>query len=124
MVGGKKEFYGVTPHPAPRPTNPYAYVCDGGYKLWTEAAAQIGTHHQQLPGLEGFSDEQLLILGFARSFCSSSKQKAKEYMLKMDTHSPNHVRVNLALSNLPDFAKYFHCSPDSKMALKNKCSLW
>ncbi len=46
--------------------------------------------------------------------------------LLLDRHSPSHVRVNTAVSNLPQFAEAFHCGKSSSLKLdaKDRCSLW
>ena len=54
--------------------------------------------------------------GFARSFCSVAKKEAIEVQLKTDSHSPDHLRINLALANMPAFAEAFKCSPTDALA--------
>ena len=100
-----------------------------GYELWRTKANQkeaaAAEAARALPGLEFLNDDQLLFLGFARSFCSKSKKEAAEIQLKTDSHSPDHSRINLALANMPAFAKAFKCSSTDTLAQPEKrCSLW
>lgn len=88
-----------------------------GYELWKKGEGL--TKEADLPGLEFLSNEQLFFVGFARSFCSSTKKEAQELALKIDSHSPNRARINLAVSNSPQFSKAFKCNFE-----KETCSLW
>ena len=39
-------------------------------------------------------------------------------------HSPNRARVNIPLSNMPEFAHDWRCPAGSKMSPKKRCSVW
>ncbi|KAK6047345.1 hypothetical protein COOONC_15150 [Cooperia oncophora] len=41
-----------------------------------------------------------------------------------DAHSPSEYRVNPVSQNIPAFADAFHCSSESRMNPKTRCSLW
>lgn len=43
---------------------------------------------------------------------------------KEKIHPPRPIRVNVALSNLMEFAETFNCPLDSPMNPKNKCNMW
>eukprot|EP00095_Tigriopus_kingsejongensis_P004587 maker-scaffold715_size107919-snap-gene-0.18 protein:Tk04587 transcript:maker-scaffold715_size107919-snap-gene-0.18-mRNA-1 annotation:"GM23001" len=92
------------------------------YKRWINKYPldQMGL----LPGL-AFTEDQLIFIGFARAHCSTMKNKAMEIYLQIDHHSPSHVRVNTAVSNLVEFAEAFQCPPESALRLpsEERCSL-
>ncbi|XP_067010330.2 endothelin-converting enzyme homolog [Anabrus simplex] len=77
----------------------------------------------KLAGLEEFSHEQLLFLGFANLWCQASKPAYDDAILR-DRHSPAKFRVLGTLSNTPDFAKAWNCPANSTMNPKNKCIIW
>lgn len=93
------------------------------YQSWV--ARRPADARARLPGL-GFTNEQLIFLGFARAHCSNRKRRATELYLQMDRHSPSRVRVNTAMSNLPEFAEAFKCAPKAKLVLddEERCTLW
>ena len=66
-----------------------------------------------------------LIPGYAQSFCSNTKIKALNWQRKLDNHSPNHERINMAIKNLPIFKDIFHCADTSKLvSKKHSCTVW
>ena len=96
-----------------------------GYKTWLSQHSG-SSRTTTLPGLTATSDEQLFFIGFARAYCSTSKRKAAELSLAVDPHSPNHVRVNVAVTNFPEFSAAFKCGRNSRHNLPQtkRCSLW
>ncbi len=78
-----------------------------------------------LPGLP-YNHSQLMFLGFARVHCSSTKEKTMDLYLMTDRHSPSHVRVNTAVSNLQEFAEAWQCQDGAtlKLSQADRCSLW
>jgi len=86
-----------------------------------------------LPGVP-LSPKQLYWLGFALDWCTMG-DGYKEYrtyrsMLSRSVssagHSPAPWRVNVALSNMPEFAQDFSCPLGSKMnpAPEERCTVW
>ncbi len=63
-------------------------------------------------------------LGYAQSWCGAIREPALRHLVATNPHSPPNFRVNGPLSNLPEFAAAFHCSPESKMVSKNRCEVW
>ncbi|XP_066581410.1 endothelin-converting enzyme homolog [Prorops nasuta] len=78
----------------------------------------------RLPGLEHLSDNQLFFTSFASVWCSIIKRDHLLYILHMDTHSPDSVRVDVTLSNFPSYAQVFNCKETSKMKPVETCQLW
>ncbi len=77
-------------------------------------------------GLSTTTDDQLFFIGFARAYCSSSRRKALDLTLLLDSHSPNQVRVNTAVSNFDEFSRAWNCHANSPLNLPSsqRCSLW
>lgn len=99
-----------------------------GYKAWKRKNSDVRSEEEVpalLPGLN-FTNEQLVFLGFARAHCSSTREKAMHLYLLTDRHSPSHVRVNTAVSNLKEFAEAYNCKPQSALVLQDekRCMLW
>jgi predicted metalloendopeptidase len=94
-----------------------------GYQTWLR---DHSVDTSLLPGLTSISHNQLFFIGFARAYCSNAKQKALDLSLMVDPHSPNHVRVNTAVGNFPEFSKAFSCHKNALLNLPSskRCSLW
>jgi putative endopeptidase len=54
------------------------------------------------------------------------RKRSMALNLLLDRHSPSYVRVNTAVSNLPQFAEAFECADSAalKMDTMERCSLW
>lgn len=89
------------------------------YKKWVYQNGQ----EAKLPGLT-YTPEQLFWLSFANAFCSKSRPEYSKLIITTDEHSPAMFRVIGSLSNIPEFAKDFHCKAKTKMNPTAKCVLW
>ncbi len=85
-----------------------------------QAARDPGAEHRQL----GFTEDQQFYLSFAQGWCTNRRDEAARMRLMVDTHSPPEYRVNGSLSDTPEFQAAFSCQPGSKMAPKDRCSVW
>ncbi|KAG7199393.1 hypothetical protein KM043_014024 [Ampulex compressa] len=79
---------------------------------------------EALPGLAGYSQEQLFFLGFAQVWCGNYTNGALKSKLIEGVHAPNHFRVIGTLSNNAEFAKAWDCPLGSPMNPEHKCILW
>jgi len=75
-----------------------------------------------LPGLSNYSFDQLFYIAFGQTFCSIEEEDVHSYIY--DEHTPNNLRVNIALLNSEHFAKTFNCPIYSPMNPDNKCLIW
>ncbi|XP_007504531.2 kell blood group glycoprotein isoform X2 [Monodelphis domestica] len=71
-----------------------------------------------LPSL-GLSPYQLFYQSYAKVMCGSPASKDAQ-----DLHSPPIVRIHGPLSNIPTFARHFHCPRGTPMNPSNRCQLW
>ncbi|XP_035221045.1 membrane metallo-endopeptidase-like 1 [Stegodyphus dumicola] len=86
------------------------------YQSWVKDHKSEG----KLPGLQNYTQDQLFFISTARLMCEKYTDVAKNE----GAHAPSDVRTIGMISNMPEFAKAFQCSEDSKMNRKNKCRVW
>jgi putative endopeptidase len=78
------------------------------------------------PVIGGFTADQRFFLGFAHVWAENDRPEFKRLLTNMDPHPVAHYRVNGTLSNMPAFAKAYHCKPDSPMVrpANERCQIW
>ncbi|KAL6736508.1 hypothetical protein Aduo_006853 [Ancylostoma duodenale] len=80
----------------------------------------------RLEEMQDFDNDQMFFLSYAMFFCNK-KIYDKEFLavtMFVDPHAPDILRVNTVLANMPEFAKAFHCSPNSPMNPKTRCQVY
>ncbi|GIY26780.1 neprilysin-2 [Caerostris darwini] len=77
----------------------------------------------QLPGLK-YTPSQLFWISAANVWCGKYRPEVLKLRIISGSHSPPQFRVIGPMSNLPEFAKEFHCELDTPMNRKNKCQVW
>jgi len=77
-----------------------------------------------LPGLQGYSPNQMFWISAANTWCSKFRNKALEKQIKTGAHSPGLFRVKGPFSNSREFAKDFNCPLGSGMNPQQKCEVW
>ncbi|CAD6192583.1 unnamed protein product [Caenorhabditis auriculariae] len=100
---------------------------NGGVKQAFKAYKRYLEKHgaeARLPGLENVTNEQLFFLGYAQVWCGSKTVETKQLLLLTDPHSPETARVNVVLSNQPEFAEAFKCPAGSPMNPTQRCVVW
>jgi putative endopeptidase len=65
--------------------------------------------------IAGLTPEQRFWLGYAYSWLGHKRPEALAQQVMTDVHSPEYLRVNGPLSNIPDFYKAFDIKPGSPM---------
>jgi putative endopeptidase len=89
------------------------------YKTW-EAANPGGDK----PAVEGLTNDQLLFVAFAQTWCSLATPQIEQMLVTIDPHSPPRFRVNGPLSNSKTFAAAFSCTEGTPMHPKDICEVW
>ena len=69
---------------------------------------------------DGFTPEQRFFLSFAQSWRTQQRPEALRLQVQSNEHAPAKYRVNGPVSNLPEFASAFHCSPPQPMARRSE----
>ncbi|XP_053996829.1 neprilysin-4-like isoform X2 [Hylaeus anthracinus] len=93
------------------------------YRAYKRLEARNGGE-RVLPGLVGYSHEQLFFVGFAQVWCGNYTNGALKSKLVEGVHAPNHFRVIGTLSNNEEFATAWSCPVGSPMNPPHKCILW
>lgn len=80
------------------------------YEAWAaERAAMPDSFDQSLPGLDGFTHEQLFFVFFGNSWCTSKTPATNARQAATDIHAPDRVRVFGTVANSRAFKDAFKC---------------
>lgn len=76
--------------------------------------------------VDGFSPEQRFFLGFAQVWGQNMATAEARRRALTDPHAPGPARVNLTVSNMPQFADAWSCPEDSKLVrdAAERCDIW
>ena len=87
------------------------------WRKWEEEKAPS----QDLPGLDGFTHEQLFFLRWGQTFCKNmpAEESVREVLDTEETHSPADARILLTLANSADFKEAYNCPKRDPV-----CELW
>jgi putative endopeptidase len=78
------------------------------------------------PVIDGFTPEQRFFLGYAHVWATNMRPEFARLLTNVDPHPLPQFRVNGPLSNMPAFAKAYHCKPGDPMVRppKERCQIW
>ena len=77
------------------------------------------------PGLGQFSPEQLFFISFAQSMNAVYvSTNITSHSALTGSHSPHWARVNVILSNMPEFRDVFGCRVGDRMFMPETCQMW
>jgi len=104
---------------------------NGGVKVAYRAFQEIVDKEECIAELP-FSAKQLFWIGYAMDYCAIGETIYDSYedmllsTLDDEGHSPIPWRVNVPLSNMPEFAQDFKCSIEDKLNPKEeeRCGVW
>ena len=76
--------------------------------------------------VNGFTQEQLFFLGFARIWGTSARPEFERMTVAVDPHPLPRFRVDGPLSNMPEFRAAFSCQAGDAMArpADARCKIW
>lgn len=89
------------------------------YRRWEEREGV----EPRLPALP-LTPHQLFFVSAAQPYCSITTRVGDIFLMELDEHLPNKIRINGMMKNLPEFAQTFNCSSTSKMFSANTCQLF
>jgi putative endopeptidase len=96
---------------------------NGGLRL-ALMAYLAGPGARNTAKVDGFTPEQRLFLGWAQSWCESTRPEAERLKAATNPHSSNRYRANGPPSNMPEFQKAFSCKPEAPMVRHDACRVW
>ncbi|VDM54649.1 unnamed protein product [Angiostrongylus costaricensis] len=100
---------------------------NGGIRAAIRAALRLFERTPEqftIVGLEDFTPMQYFFMSYAFMWCGSIRTAMLLDILATDVHPPDMYRVNVVLSNQPEFARTFDCKRNSNMNPENTCTLW
>jgi predicted metalloendopeptidase len=96
-----------------------------GLRVAYEAYKQYAsTHGQALPAVDTLTNDQLFFVSYAQMWCTNMNPWHARMLALTDTHAPERVRVNAALSQVPAFGEAFGCRVGDPMRPERVCELW
>ncbi|KAK5983000.1 Neprilysin-1 [Trichostrongylus colubriformis] len=100
---------------------------NGGMRAAIRAASRLSertSEHFTIAGLEGYTQMQYFFMNYAFIWCGNTRRATLLNKLANDVHAPDMYRVNVVLSNQPEFAEAFECQRGSPMFPERTCTLW
>jgi endothelin-converting enzyme/putative endopeptidase len=100
---------------------------NGGLQLASRAfdsARQHDPKTAESTTIDGYTPEQRFFLGWAQWRCMNVTDKTARVWATTDGHSPGRWRVNGVVSNMPQFARAYHCKAGNAMVNKEPCRIW
>ena len=99
-------------------------VADLGGTLLAYLAWKSATADQKLDAIDGFTPDQRFFIGFAQWACENDRPENLRVNAITNPHSPGRYRINGIVSDLPEFAKAFHCKEGQRMVRARACKVW
>jgi predicted metalloendopeptidase len=97
----------------------------GGVKLgYAALVSWKKAHPEEHKSVEGFTDEQLVFLGYAQGWCSKETPQFLEMLARTNPHSPPRWRVNGPMADVPAFAEAYHCKAGTPLNTGKVCAVW
>ncbi len=100
---------------------------NGGLRLaWMALMADAAGKHTALDQktATGYTPKQELFLGWAQNWCSTDRPEMLRLAVQTDVHSPDRVRANGVVVNMPEFRQAFGCKTGQPMAPETMCRVW
>lgn len=76
--------------------------------------------------LDGYTPEQRFFLGFAQVWAQNMSSEEGRRRALTDPHAPGPARINLTVSNMPEFADAWNCPAGRPMVVAEgeRCDIW
>jgi putative endopeptidase len=102
-------------------------IADLGGLVIAYAAFQKTLEGKPAPGpIDGLTADQRFFVGYAEGWAASFRPEFARLIVNTNPHPLDRFRVLAPLSNMPQFAKAFHCSANSPMVRPEaqRCRIW
>ncbi len=98
----------------------------GGITIAYHAFKRTLKNKKETEKIQGFTPEQRFFLSYAQVWCQKNTEELIKLLLTVDVHSPVKARINIPLSNMPEFYDAFGVKPGDKMYRdeKNRAKIW
>jgi putative endopeptidase len=102
---------------------------NGGLRLaWMALVADAASKRTPLDQktATGYTPKQELFLGWAQNWCASERPEYQRLAVQVDVHSPDHIRANGVIVNMPEFGQTFGCKTGQPMSppTDKMCRVW
>ncbi|HEY1964894.1 MAG TPA: M13-type metalloendopeptidase, partial [Acidobacteriaceae bacterium] len=95
---------------------------------WMALLADAASSHTLLDQktATGFTPKQELFLGWGQNWCASERSEYLRLAVQVDVHSPDRIRANGVVVNMPEFSEAFGCKKGQLMspAPEKMCRVW
>ncbi len=99
-------------------------VADLGGLILAYRAWAIETAGKKLESKDGLTPVQRIFVGYAQSWCGSTRPETLRMRAITDPHAPEKYRTNGVLSNMREFSKAFSCKAGQPMVKEPACKIW
>jgi putative endopeptidase len=102
---------------------------NGGLRLaWMALLADAANKQTPLDNKTstGYTPKQELFLGWAQNWCSTERPELLRLAVQTDVHSPDRIRANGVIVNMPEFGATFGCKTGQPMSPppEKMCRVW
>jgi endothelin-converting enzyme/putative endopeptidase len=73
---------------------------------------------------DGLTPEQRFFVSYGQVWCSNMTPEVLRFLAQANPHSPDQLRINGVVSNMPEFQKAFNCKKGQPMVRDNRCHVW
>jgi putative endopeptidase len=73
---------------------------------------------------DGYTPLQQFFLGYGQSWCATLRPEDIRLLVQTNPHTPDWLRVNGVVQNMPEFGKAFGCKAGQPMMPANSCHVW
>lgn len=89
------------------------------YQKWIDTTGG----EKKMPGGQ-FTNNQMFFVAYAQTYCRTLDPLRELIRVNQGRNPPEKVRVNSALSHVPEFQKAFQCPDSAKMVAPKRCSFF
>jgi endothelin-converting enzyme/putative endopeptidase len=97
---------------------------NGGARLAWMALMAHAAGMDMAAKVDGFTPAQQFFVGWAQNWCSTERPEMLRMEVQTDPHSPDRLRANGVVVNMPEFGEAFGCKKGAPMYPAKSCRVW
>ncbi len=97
---------------------------NGGARLAWMALMARASGMDEAQKVDGYTPAQQFFLGWAQNYCSTDRPELVRMEVQTDPHSPDPIRANGVVVNMPEFGAAFSCKKGAPMYPVKSCRVW